>query len=232
MSNNASDNANDNVNDKCDNCGDRHSSKYWDYEDKSVLCDKCHELVGEGWHNSRTESIKEDDDSKNIRCIVCDRDFGSSEALESHNNVKHKNVHHVSSNKLSGKTIAIICVLFLVALVAVSFSLFGHAGASSGGTNINANVVAPQGDVQTATLSVAGSSYILEPSTFKKDVPVRITADISSMPGCSKVVTIPAFSVFKAVTANDNVITFTPTKTGTFRMACTMSMYTTTFTVE
>jgi hypothetical protein len=87
-------------------------------------------------------------------------------------------------------------------------------------------------DVQIVTLRVLGNKYILEPATFKKDIPVKIIANINSMPGCSKAVTIPAFGVLEYVDSKDNIIMFTPTKIGTFRIACSMSMYTGTFNVE
>ena len=61
------------------------------------------------------------------------------------------------------------------------------------------NTTSTAAGVQTATLRVSGATYILEPSTFKRDIPVRIIADINRMPGCSKAVTIPAFNLLKFV---------------------------------
>ena len=170
---------------------------------------------------------------ENFKCEICNKEFGSQEAIDSHNKVKHT-IAIEKSHKFPIKMVSIIGIILIAIIGATAFSLAGHKSA-----NIDSNVVsAPDNaaitsdNFQTATLSVSGSSYILTPSTFKKDVPVKITADVNKMPGCSKVVTIPEFNVFKAVSAKDNTIIFTPTKAGTFRMACTMSMYTTTFTVE
>ncbi|MFH0830206.1 MAG: cation transporter [Candidatus Aenigmatarchaeota archaeon] len=87
------------------------------------------------------------------------------------------------------------------------------------------------GNVQTVKLSVSGGNYVLEPSTFKKGVPVRLEADLSKMPGCSKSVVISAFNVNKYLAPGDNVIEFTPDKAGTFNIACSMNMYKGTFTV-
>ena len=64
-----------------------------------------------------------------------------------------------------------------------------------------------------------------------KGVPVRIEADMSQMPGCSKSIVISAFKVRKSLTANDNIIEFTPDKAGTFNIACSMNMYKGKFTV-
>jgi hypothetical protein len=176
-----------------------------------------------------------------IRCEICDKEFMSQEAIDSHNKAKH-NMAKKSKSRFPTKTVAIIAVVLIAIVGVVALSISGNKS-----PNINSNVIntpvqepvaqapvssqAPD-NAQTAKLSVSGSNYILQPSTFKKGVPVKIIADIGRMPGCSKVVTIPAFNVFKSVSDTDNIITFTPTKTGTFKMVCTMNMYTTTFTVE
>jgi len=100
------------------------------------------------------------------------------------------------------------------------------------GNTANSNTAsAANGDVQTATIKVSGSSYIITPSVFKKGVPVRLVADMSTFVGCSRGVVIPAFGVNKYLSATDNVIEFTPTQSGTIKIACTMNMYRGTFTV-
>jgi len=162
-----------------------------------------------------------------IRCEICNKDFSSQEAIDSHNRAKHETAQKSKSHKFPIKTVSIIGIFVVVILGVVAFSVAGHKS-----SNIDSNVVADSGSAQTATLSVSDATYILEPSTFKKDVPVNIIANVGSMPGCSKAVTIPAFGVLKYVSVQDNIITFTPTKTGTFKIACSMNMYTGTFTVE
>ena len=103
---------------------------------------------------------------------------------------------------------------------------------NAGAVNTNTPTVASTvGGVQAATLKVVGGNYVLTPSVFKKGVPIKITADIANMPGCSKSFTIPDFNIRKSLTNNDNIIEFTPDRSGTFRMACTMNMYTGTITI-
>lgn len=92
--------------------------------------------------------------------------------------------------------------------------------------NVNSN------DVQIVNLKVSGSNYVLEPSILKKGVPVRLVADVANMPGCSKGFKIPEFGVTKSIRAGDNIVEFTPDKTGTFSIACFMNMYTGTFSVS
>lgn len=173
-----------------------------------------------------------------IRCEICGREFGSQEAVDAHNNAKHAKHHTLSKEKIHTfpiKTVSIISIIILAIIGFAAFGIAGHNSQKSNGDVINTpgkSLDTTLGDVQTAKLSVTGSSYVLVPSTFKKDIPVKIIADAKSLPGCSKTVTIPAFNVFKYVSDNDNIISFTPTKTGTFKIACSMSMYTGTFTVE
>ena len=139
----------------------------------------------------------------------------------------------------------------LVALVAVgmfSFLVIGglssplHAAqqqplAQAGGAAANqqaaGGVLAPVvGGVQQVTLSVQGGSYLPSPIRVQKGIPVKITADIASMPGCSKSIVMPDFGVQKVLSASDNVIEFTPAQSGTFSFSCSMNMYRGTIVVE
>lgn len=195
--------------DKCDNCGNTNADKYWDFEDKSVLCDKCYEQIGNEWENRKSKT-----------------------------NHSEKTNHHSSNKKLSKKIIAIASILSLIMLIVVLIGIFGQTTSNESKTNANnvkiseTNTVSTQNNFQTATLEVLGGAYVLRPSVFRKDIPVKITADYNDLPGCSKSVTIPEFGVQKRIGTLDNIITFTPTKTGTFKIACSMDMYRGTFTVE
>ena len=79
---------------------------------------------------------------------------------------------------------------------------------------------------------MSGSSYLPNPIRVKKGIPVRIVADIASMPGCSKGVVMPDFGVQKTFSADDNTVEFTPTQSGTFQFSCSMNMYHGTIIVE
>ena len=108
-----------------------------------------------------------------------------------------------------------------------------NAQAAINSANINAGAASTaNGEVQHVKLSVSGGTYILTPSVLKKGVPVQLEADLASMKGCSRSVVISEFNVRKYVQPGDNIIEFTPTKTGTIRIACSMNMYTGSFTVE
>jgi plastocyanin domain-containing protein len=78
---------------------------------------------------------------------------------------------------------------------------------------------------QEATLSMNNWEYVVTPSTLKKGIPVRMIVDTSKVVGCAADVTIREFGVRKYVNGNDNIISFTPTKTGKILIACSMNMY-------
>lgn len=121
-----------------------------------------------------------------------------------------------------------------VILLAVAIFMFGGSGnaALSGNTIVNSNTVVNSNEgVQVIKLSVENGRYVMVPSEVKKGIPVRIEADMSKMPGCSKGIVIPSFNVRKTFTSTDNAVEFTPDKAGTFNIRCSMNMYKGTFTV-
>lgn len=125
-------------------------------------------------------------------------------------------------------TTLFIITLVIIALV-VGFAFENSiAGKNVAGNNYNQ---ASNGEVQIVRLSVSGSQYVLSPNEVRKGIPVRIEADMTNMPGCSKSIVIPGFGVSKTVSNSDNIIEFTPDKTGVFNIMCSMNMYRGTFTV-
>ncbi len=144
------------------------------------------------------------------------------------------------------KEIMIMSAILIVALVVIvsarniadgttygSYSFSGINTVSNTNNNQNANLEVPtvQNGVQKVALSLVNGRYQLSPPNLKKDVPVRMEVDLSSVTGCMTSVTIPGFNVRKYVSPGDNIITFTPDKTGTFQIACSMGMGRNTFNV-
>ena len=127
--------------------------------------------------------------------------------------------------------------VILLIITIMFFNIYSSENVASGSESQNklsGNVVLSQeynGNAQISKLSVIGGLYKLEPNTFKEGVPIRIVADISQMPGCSKNIVIPSLNIRKFLDEKDNVIEFTPQKAGTFNIVCGMNMYKGTFTV-
>lgn len=124
--------------------------------------------------------------------------------------------------------IAIIAAFIIVLLFgAVSAWKLSQNAAGNDDKNSANQVVATgtvKDGVQIVKLSMKGYQYILEPSVLQKDIPVRMEVDMSTVTGCLRSVVIPAFNVRKYLTDTDNVIEFTPTKSGTFQITCSMNM--------
>ena len=124
------------------------------------------------------------------------------------------------------KNIMVIIGIGIIILVAAMFIFIG-----AGNAKVTENIINPNEKVQIVKLSVENGKYILDPLEIKKGVPVRIEADMSKMPGCSKSIVIASFNIRKTLNSKDNTIEFTPDKAGTFNIACSMNMYRGTFVV-
>jgi hypothetical protein len=140
-------------------------------------------------------------------------------------------------------TVVAACLLLVVALVAarnvitgdfVPAAGDGRIGQASQDSQVNAkpgDVANVKDGVQEVTLRMEGWKYIMEPATLQKGIPVKMTVDLKTVTGCMTDIVIPSFNVRKVVRQGDNVIEFTPDKTGDFRMACSMNMGKGTFSV-
>jgi len=121
-------------------------------------------------------------------------------------------------------------ILFGILIIALVV-IIGSFVLSNNITTISESNFESDGNVKIIKLSVENGKYVMDPSTIKKGDSVRIEADISKMPGCSKSVVISAFNIRKNLNEKDNVIEFIADKAGTFNIACSMNMYGGTFTV-
>ena len=95
---------------------------------------------------------------------------------------------------------------------------------AKGSPSTGGSVASVEGGIQNAKLALVDFSYQLIPNKLVKGVPVRIEVDASTLGGCMKNVVIKDFGVRKTITSSDNIIEFTPDKTGTFWIACSMGM--------
>lgn len=119
--------------------------------------------------------------------------------------------------KTLARTVAVI-VLILFGVIS--------AYAISGGQKqdqITGNV-AITGEYQSVTLKFENYEYVLEPSTLKKGIPVRMEVELDSVYGCMRDIVIKEFNVRKYVREGDNIIEFLPNKAGTIGIACSMNM--------
>src|SRR3989344_5148074 len=85
---------------------------------------------------------------------------------------------------------------------------------------------------QEIAISFQNNGYYPNIIKLKKDVPVKMIFDLNTVQGCMRAVQIKALGVNKYLKEGDNVVTFTPKKTGTFTMVCSMGMGKATIVVE
>ena len=123
--------------------------------------------------------------------------------------------------------------------IVVAIVVFSFTGIVNGNTLAQASETvsvknsgsSTTGEVQKATLSMNNWVYEID-KPLKAGVPVELEVDLSTVSGCMRSVVISEFGVRKYVTEGDNIITFTPDKSGTFNIACSMNMGRGTFVVE
>lgn len=136
--------------------------------------------------------------------------------------------------------------VFYAMIAFVVIALFGMVAAFSSGpasangnvNSLNTNVAVANGvsgnsngEVQNVKLSYENYEYKLSPSTLKQGVPVRMEVDLNTVTGCMRSVVINSFGVRQTVREGDNIIEFTPDKSGTFNIVCSMNMGRGTFNV-
>jgi len=118
-------------------------------------------------------------------------------------------------------------IIAIVIILIIGFGIFLIKDSKANGNGLNSGE-----KVQIVKLSVENGQYVMNPSQVKRGIPVRIEADVTKMPGCSKSFVIPSFNVMKVFTSTDNTVEFTPDKAGVFNVMCSMNMYKGTLTVE
>jgi plastocyanin len=109
----------------------------------------------------------------------------------------------------------------------------GSTSAAGASEQPLAGTLAPVNNgVQEVQVSMQGYTYQPSPVRVKAGVPVRFVVDLNSVRGCMRSIQIPELGVSGRVAQGSNVMEFTPTKAGTFRMTCGMGMADGTIIVE
>lgn len=85
--------------------------------------------------------------------------------------------------------------------------------------------------VQVVAMEQYGGGYRPNSFTLKKGVPVRWEITSTNPYTCASFLVVPSMGIRKALAAGQNIIEFTPTKTGPLRFTCSMGMYGGQFTV-
>jgi sulfite exporter TauE/SafE/copper chaperone CopZ len=152
----------------------------------------------------------------------------------------------VLSKKFTGKIMragAVLVVALGLSMLSGGFSLsgisfgdfdfFGGLKASSGESGAKAVQTSfiKEGGVQFVGTTLSSGRY--QPITVEAGTPVRwtITAPAGSINGCNNRMYIPEYGIQVSFKPGDNVVEFTPTKTGRFPYSCWMGMIRSSITV-
>ncbi len=127
--------------------------------------------------------------------------------------------------RIKKSTMYIVGILFLIVVAGLFLIRRNNpsTGAVIGDTSNN--------DVQNVVLSIKNYNYYPNTITVSVNKPVRIYLD-SSVTGCLRTFTIPAFGVAKNLRTPKDYVEFTPAEKGTYKFACSMGMGTGTLIVE
>jgi sulfite exporter TauE/SafE/copper chaperone CopZ len=139
----------------------------------------------------------------------------------------------ILSKKFTGKMMTASAVLVVVlgvfmlsngmALAGVALPTISNALAKSETSSDMATAVVTDG-TQFVTTTLSSGGY--DPISVQAGIPVQwnIQADKSAINGCNNIIIIPEYNIEKSLEPGDNIIEFTPTKSGTVAFSCWMGM--------
>lgn len=98
-------------------------------------------------------------------------------------------------------------------------------------TPVNDPNVEVKDGYQIVKMTQDGGGYSPNSFTIQNGIPVKWVINSTEPYSCSASILMPEFQIAKALSKGENIIEFTPTKTGTLSFSCNMGMYTGEFTV-
>lgn len=102
-------------------------------------------------------------------------------------------------------------------------------------TNEDAKALSPgviiENNIQIVSMAETKRGYTPNRFTIYKDMPVRWIIDAQAPYSCASALIVPSLKIQKQLEPGENIVEFTPAKTGTIPFSCSMGMYTGSFTV-
>lgn len=133
----------------------------------------------------------------------------------------------ILNKKFRGKMMtasAVLVVILGVFMFSNGMSLSGYALPSISSNTSDGEVANIVDGIQLVTTTLSPRSY--EPITVEAGIPVQwnIQADAEAINSCNNIIIIPEYNIEKELVPGDNIIEFTPTKSGTIPYSCWMGM--------
>jgi sulfite exporter TauE/SafE/copper chaperone CopZ len=131
--------------------------------------------------------------------------------------------------KFSG-ILVIVLSLFMVLRGLANFGVNLTMPQANPGTNTNQTVDNSQ--VQEVKMDVTYYGYEPNIMNIKKDISVRWVINVKQMTGCNSQILLEDYNIRKNLKLGENIIEFTPTKSGELKFSCGMRMIWGKFIVE
>ena len=135
----------------------------------------------------------------------------------SHKFKYEKNVKKKMKNTTLG--IIVIVAVILIGYFISSYNTFGTANTNT----ITGNTINNNNEVQKIVLSEKNLNYHPQEIKVKANYPVSLSLD-EKVKGCLRAITVRDLGLFKYLKTSQETLDFTPTKKGTFTIACSMGM--------
>lgn len=136
-----------------------------------------------------------------------------------------------SENKGIGKALKIAGVLVVIVGIVMIGKAFIFPGypwsyAAQGNSSAASTLAVISGDVQEVTIDLQSGAYA--PIMVQKGISVRfnIRAEKENINSCNGTVVIPEYNLQATLKPGDNILEFTPDKTGVVPYSCWMNMIT------
>jgi hypothetical protein len=108
-------------------------------------------------------------------------------------------------------------ILAVLAIVQLSNSTILHANTQKSSTQ--------KTSYQEATIEVNENGYSPNQISLKVGIPAKLHFQKKSSTGCLSYLSIPDQGIHRELKSGDNIISFTPKKSGTIKFSCGMGMY-------
>jgi len=127
--------------------------------------------------------------------------------------------------KVSAALVIVLGVIMMNRGMSLSgFNLMSPVAGATGSYSDTAGTATVENGVQVVSTKLEAGRY--QPITVQKGIPVRwnILVEAGELNGCNNPVNIPEYNIQKKLSVGDNIIEFTPEKTGNFIYTCWMGM--------
>lgn len=131
------------------------------------------------------------------------------------------------------KVVGLAVIVFGVINISNGYNLAGYTlpSVASDVAKEQAPTVPVENGKQIVRMSQLAYEYQPNQFTVKKGVPVKWIITSENQYTCAAYITMPQLGISQALKEGENIIEFTPTRTGKLKFTCSMGMYSGVFTV-